>query len=226
MNIITRIRKSYITKGLALMLALNMLFEFVWPTAAMALTTGPSQPEVQSFEPVETTDMVNLFTGDFTYNIPLMNVPGPNGGYPINLAYHAGITMDQEASWVGLGWNINAGAINRQVRGVPDDFDGDKIVETQDIKDNFTVGLSVSPCVEIFGADGCTGGDGGALLLSHTYYYNNFKGIGYTLDPSISFGSQPRYSFGLSIDPNDGVGFDASLSLKTEGENQEKEKYA
>ena len=41
--------------------------------------------------------MVDLFSGDFNYNIPLMEV----GGYPINLSYHSGIGMDQEASWVG-----------------------------------------------------------------------------------------------------------------------------
>merc|ERR1712228_95355 len=30
--------------------------------------------------------------------------------------------MSQEASWVGLGWNLNPGAINRTVSGVPDDW--------------------------------------------------------------------------------------------------------
>src|ERR1041385_3716911 len=106
-------RKKKIYRIVALYLAFNLLAQICFPTAAFALTNGPGQPEFQSFEPAGTTEMVNLFTGDFNYNIPLMTVPGPNGGYPINLAYHAGISMEQEASWVGLGWNINAGAITR-----------------------------------------------------------------------------------------------------------------
>ena len=64
--------------------------------------------------------MVDLSSGDMSYNIPLMDV----GGYPLNLAYTAGVGMDQEASWVGLGWNLSVGQINRNVRGLPDDFNG------------------------------------------------------------------------------------------------------
>lgn len=83
---------------------------------------GPNVPEAAGFEPVDASDMVNLLTGDFTYVLPLLNVPSPEGGYPIALSYHAGIAMDQESSWVGLGWNINPGAINRSVNGYPDDW--------------------------------------------------------------------------------------------------------
>src|SRR5690242_20627189 len=39
---------------------------------------GPSQPEMSSFKSVGTNNLVNLFTGDFSYNIPLLDV----GGYP------------------------------------------------------------------------------------------------------------------------------------------------
>lgn len=98
------------------------LFELVSPMAAMALTAGPTAPEATSFEPVDTTDMVNPLTGSFTYNLPLLEVPGPEGGYPLSLSYHAGIRPDVEASWVGLGWTLNPGAINRNVAGFPDDF--------------------------------------------------------------------------------------------------------
>ena len=44
------------------------------PSIANALTSGPTTPETSSFEPVDTTDMVNLLTGDFTYNIQV-NIP-------------------------------------------------------------------------------------------------------------------------------------------------------
>ncbi len=90
---------------------------------------GANAPEAGSFEPVDATDMVNLLTGDLTYVLPLLNVPSPEGGYPIALTYHAGIAMDQEASWVGLGWNLNPGAINRNINGYPDDYSFSKIEE-------------------------------------------------------------------------------------------------
>ena len=83
---------------------------------------GPNAPEAAAFEPVDATDMVNLVTGDLSYVLPLLNVPSPEGGYPIALSYHAGIAMEQEASWVGLGWSLNPGTINRGVNGYPDDW--------------------------------------------------------------------------------------------------------
>jgi len=109
---------------------------------------GPGQPEMSSFKSVNSNDMVDLFSGDFSYNIPLMDV----GGYPISLHYNSNISMDQEASWVGLGWNLNPGAINRSMRGLPDDFNGsDVITKTQNIKENRTVGVNINPDVEVVG---------------------------------------------------------------------------
>ncbi len=88
---------------------------------AFALQGGPSQPDYAQFEPSDLPDMVNLQTGNFTYSIPLGEVPGAFGNFPLSLSYHAGISPQQEASWVGLGWTLNPGAINRDLRGVPDD---------------------------------------------------------------------------------------------------------
>jgi len=87
-----------------------------------ANNNGPTAPEATSFEPVDAPDMVNLVTGDMSYVLPLLNIPSPEGGYPMSISNHAGIAIDQEASWVGLGWSLNPGAINRSVSGVPDDW--------------------------------------------------------------------------------------------------------
>jgi len=109
---------------------------------------GPDQPEVKGFTPIGISDMVDPFTGDFSYNLPLMDVDG----YPINLSYSGGVTMDQEASWVGLGWNLNPGVMNRSMRGIPDDFNGsDKIVKDMNLKRNWTLGLTVGTNFELFG---------------------------------------------------------------------------
>lgn len=213
-------RNSIFIKSLAAFTAVNFLGQILFPTAAYALTGGPSQPEVQSFEPVSTSDMVNLFNGNFNYNIPLMQVPGPNGGYPINLHYHAGIGMEQEASWVGLGWNINVGSINRQMRGLPDDFKGEKVVKKTNLRPNRTVGLGFSTSVnsEVLGAN---------LGLNNQYqlYYNNYQGIGARFNANLtSFGAgltdNGLYQDGVipsvatSFDSERGLGFTPTLSYR------------
>ena len=114
---------------IAVFLTLNFLTTLLPVNLLYSNTNGPKAPEAASFEPVDATDMVNLVTGDFSYVLPLLNVPSPEGGYPLALAYHAGIAMDQEASWVGLGWNLNPGAINRNVNGYPDDYNASLLTE-------------------------------------------------------------------------------------------------
>ena len=176
-------------KGIALFLALSIIQEVVFPAISMASTGGPSQPEVESFEPVGTNQMVDLSTGDFTYNIPLMVVPGPNGSYPINLAYHAGIGMEQEASGVGLGWNINPGAITRNMRGLPDDFNGDEIKQTTSMRKDVTIGLGANSAMfmpaenleELFGfVPSGTSGQG-----QFRVYYNGYRGVGYSFSGNL-----------------------------------------
>lgn len=115
------LRNRIMLRAVVALLLVSILTDVFAPTVSWALTAGPTAPEASSFEPVDTTDMVNLNTGDFTYNIPLLEVPGPAGGYPLSLSYHAGIQPDEDASWVGLGWTLNPGAINRTVNGFADD---------------------------------------------------------------------------------------------------------
>ncbi|HTD93197.1 MAG TPA: hypothetical protein VK644_05275, partial [Chitinophagaceae bacterium] len=133
---------------------------------------GPSQPEMSSFKSVGTNNMVNLFTGDFSYNIPLLDV----GGYPVNIFYDGSISMEQEASWVGLGWNINPGTVNRNMRGIPDDFNGeDTLLQTQRMKDNNTFGVNVGANIELLGIDQLEmfkGSAGVSLGIS----FNNYLG--------------------------------------------------
>ncbi|HYG53225.1 MAG TPA: hypothetical protein VD905_20135, partial [Flavobacteriales bacterium] len=106
---LVKIRKSFVSKILACYLMLTMVFDIAYPTMTWALTGGPSQPEVSGFQPIDTSDMVDISSGDFKYNIPLMNMDG----YALNLTYNGVAGMDAEASWVGLGWNLNPGAVNR-----------------------------------------------------------------------------------------------------------------
>ena len=99
-----------------------VLFSFtLCATTLYALQGGPTQPDYAQFEPSEMPDLVSMQTGNFAYSLPLGELPGPYGYYPLSVAYHAGISPQQEATWVGLGWLLNPGVINRDVRGVPDD---------------------------------------------------------------------------------------------------------
>lgn len=227
------IRKKKAFRIVAAYLALSMLAQIFAPTVAMALTNGPSQPEFQSFEPAGTSDMVDMFSGDFTYNIPLFDLPGPDGSYPFNLAYHSGISMEQEASWVGTGWNINPGAINRDKRGLPDDFNGDPIKTELDMKPDETYGGSIGVNLELWGGDasasgssssGGSSGSSGSLGISITIYNNSYKGMGYSFDPSISMSSEggAGLGLGLSLDSQEGVGASADASYeKTTGNKKE-----
>ena len=88
--------KKLLHKVLSVFTALSILSQCCFfSNRAYALTGGPSSPEFSSFEPVATTNMVNEFSGDFNYNLPVLNVPGPNGsGYAVSLSYHAGTTPE------------------------------------------------------------------------------------------------------------------------------------
>lgn len=112
--------KNQLTKKIiAVFLTLNFLNTFVPYNLLYASNNGPNAPEASGFEPVSATDMVNLSSGDMAYVLPLLEIDG----FPVTLSYHAGIPMDMEASWVGLGWNLNTGAIARGVVANPDDWD-------------------------------------------------------------------------------------------------------
>ena len=111
-------------RSIACFLLIEISLQALWPTVSIALTAGPTAPEATTFEPIDTNDLVSAVTGDFVYNVPILEVPGPDGGFPVNMFYHGGIQPDVEATWVGLGWGLNPGAINRNVNGIADDRKG------------------------------------------------------------------------------------------------------
>ncbi|MBT1710549.1 hypothetical protein KK062_20055 [Fulvivirgaceae bacterium PWU5] len=179
------IRNPRIVRGIAVYLLFQFASSIVVPSASYALTSGPSQPEFSSFEPVATTNMVDEFSGDFTYNLPLLEVPGPNGsGYPVSLSYHSGASPEEEASWVGYGWTLNAGAINRSLRGLPDDYNGQNITFHNKMPKNWTGTVGLGVAFEVFGKDlGLAD-----LSLNVALRYNNYRGFGYNTGVGLSLG--------------------------------------
>ena len=180
---------------------INLISQIVAPNIALALTAGPTAPEFSSFEPVDTSDMVNLVTGDFTYNLPLLEVPGPEGGYPINLAYHAGVKPGQESGWVGLGWSLNLGAINRYVNGYADDTYAPQANEVHwdgGEASTFSVGAGYM-------------GIGASITIANDTY----KGTGVGVGASVGFGiggDNSIFGAGVSAGVNPYGGFRAGIS--------------
>ena len=185
------------------------------PGISYALTSGPTQPEATSFEPIDTTDMVNLQTGNFTYNMPLMDAPGPDGGYPISLSYHSGIQTNEDASWVGLGWTLNTGAISRSVNGYPDDWTS----QQQTTQTYWSGGKSTSyqVGVNVGFANSPLSVNAGLSFSQDTY--QGF-GVGFTaslgadgpLNANIGIGISP-YGGGTRMNAGLGLGVGANLGL-------------
>ena len=213
-------------KKVALTLIIVMTLQIIAPNIAFALTSGPSQPEMKSFEPIGSSDMVDLFSGDFSYNIPLMDV----GGYPVNLAYHSGSGMDDEASWVGYGWGLNVGSINRQLRGIPDDFNGTDLQKREmNMKDHITKGARFSATLDLLGipVDKIVGTvkrrklNFSNLTFSVGVKNDNYRGIGVELGANVGL-SLSDYVAGdknsgmLDLDTTKKIGISAGLTLSSQ----------
>ncbi len=75
----------------------------------------PWQPTVRDYQ-------VDLFTGAATWQVPLGAPTGRNGQAPaLALRYHSGVVdelrgaQNPQASWAGLGWNLDLGYIARKI---------------------------------------------------------------------------------------------------------------
>ncbi len=189
-------------KAAAYVLLFDMALTIVVPStnAIYALTSGPTTPEFTSFEPVATTNLVDPLSGNFTYNLPVIQVPGPDGGgYAMSLSYHSGTSPEEEASWVGHGWTLNPGAINRNVRGLPDEYNDTPIDVYNKTRPNWTLSGSEKLNLEVFsksqkaeaglkGQDPVSGTGLGAVNLSKFVRFNNYQGVAKTSSIGLSNG--------------------------------------
>jgi len=66
---------------------------------------------------------VSYYSGTPNISVPLYEIKTNNHRLPITLSYNpTGVRVSQDASWVGLGWSLQAGGlITRSIRGI-DDF--------------------------------------------------------------------------------------------------------
>src|SRR5438093_8973344 len=79
-------------------------------------------PEVSAINKAIETP-VSYYSGVPNISIPLYEIKVKDITVPVTLDYHAGgIRVDQDPTWVGLGWSLNyGGQITRKVRGAPDE---------------------------------------------------------------------------------------------------------
>lgn len=192
----------------------------------LVTSSGSGQAETSGYSLGSTNDLVDKFTGDFSYSIPLMDVEG----YPIVLNYNSNVGMHSEASWVGLGWTLNVGSVSRDMRGIPDEFNGEQeITRTYHQRESSTDGLKQGTFVSLGkgpeeGATGVNLSVNLGLTFLHGDYYSTMLGHGKTLDINLngalslsnedkSWSVGPNFSIGYSSDSKNGIGTSSSIGL-------------
>jgi len=160
----------------AILGALALILLIVGSLRLSAQTGGPVQSEY-SGGPVSPGPNVDQFTGRFSYGLPLLSVPGPHGsGYTISLSYLSGTNPNDVAPWVGYGWSLNAGAIVRETRGFPDDWE-DTVIYWNKVPKNYTVTGTPRIRVEASSRELIDSVlIGGGIGYEYTNVFNNFKG--------------------------------------------------
>ncbi|MEQ9229302.1 MAG: hypothetical protein RIF46_01370, partial [Cyclobacteriaceae bacterium] len=200
-------------KALTITMAVLHIYQIAFPTIGIAAGTGPGMTNSQGAgTAMASSQLVNLFTGDFAYNIPLMEVDG----YPLNLNYNQNVQMNQEASWVGLGWNLNVGAVNRNLRGMPDDFNGDEVTSVKSIAPNTIEGTKEGHGIEFLmaAANWGVGEYNSSYNGPGTEAYGSASlGLSIPILPQlIPFVAWPNRSYGLGYTANSQTGLTVSPS--------------
>ncbi len=179
---IQRIRNGHAIKVVSSTTICSLFAQIFLPITTwakpMPAPGGPESPEFGSFTPYSSGQLVNPFTGDLNYNLPVIEIPGPHGGgYALSLSYESGVNADSEASWVGLGWSLNPGSINRAVRGIVDDYDGKQITHINQQEPFFSVDGGHHLGLEVFSI---------GIGIDRYFAINNYSGY------------QSSWGFGLS----------------------------
>lgn len=117
---------------------------------------------------------VSEYTGMPNINIPVYEIKYGMVNIPVTLNYHSsGIKVEEMASWVGLGWSLNAGGvITRTIKGLPDEsvngYLNNNVTQT-------TIQTAITN--NTFDADIWRPLKNRALDLEPDEYYFNFLGI-------------------------------------------------
>lgn len=107
-----------------------------------------TSPDVAAFQKFNTIP-VSLYTGKIDLSIPIFNITSGNISIPISVSYNSGgIKVDDIASSVGVGWNLNAGgSIIRLIKDLPDNNVGFSLHAEND----WDLGLILNPILTSYG---------------------------------------------------------------------------
>src|SRR5437588_6721652 len=95
----------------------KIIFSIAYVVFMIGASGQNSEFKLQNYVPASPTAFhflkydqmpVSEYTGIPNIAIPIYQISEDGLSIPINLTYHAGgIRVNQEASWVGLGWDLN-----------------------------------------------------------------------------------------------------------------------
>lgn len=115
------------------------ILHFVYPQQYAQLPeVVPTAPNVASLgKYVETP--VSSANGIPRIGLPIYTIEEGDISVPITLSYHAGgIRVEEISSWIGLGWNLQAGGvISRTAMGLPDDYSSNGYIQTSHTVEHF-----------------------------------------------------------------------------------------
>ncbi len=174
-------------------------------------TEVPTSPEVASFARYGDIP-VSEYTGAANISIPLYTVKVGSLSIPVELSYgSSGIQVNQEATWVGLGWNLIAGgAITyRPVGGNDQLFSGYNIpwASRKSLLDYIPSGvgdpsLGGTKNEDYYYGWGCYSTQPTTHSCDDYSMYAGLVGLG---EPDIYCANFLNYSFKFFIHPNSGV---------------------
>ena len=132
-------------KKLTLIILINSIFLCFLVIGVSGQTPSEGEsffiPSEQSLSPTayqflkQVVVPVNEYNGTPNISIPIYTIKEPGLSIPISLMYNAsGIKVTEEASWVGLGWDISLGSIVQVVKG------GNDLATTMILPDHVTSG--------------------------------------------------------------------------------------
>ena len=159
---------------------------------------------------------VGLYTGIPQISIPLTSIQEGSLLMPISLSYHAGgVRVEEIASWVGLGWSLNAGGvITRQVRGIPDELDMNRQNNIDNIQNYINEELLMQEAVlgirdtesdlYVFNINGISGtfffGENNEILFTNKQDYKIEKVDNYASAWILTDATGNKYYFGSTKD--------------------------
>lgn len=113
---------NLVKKNLFSLMVLTIIPLFLYSQESIGKKITVLSPNTESYK-VYGDIPVSLYTGVPQIKIPLYEIKTDYVNLDINLTYHSsGFKADNHPSWVGLGWNLNAGGvISRTIKYIPDE---------------------------------------------------------------------------------------------------------